>query len=137
VTDVSLTAASVVAGNTATIVRGIAAASITAGQILYLDPTTGKYGLADTDSATAAVRTVAGVALHAAAANQPIALVTAGPVTIGATIAAGVFYYASGTAGGICPIGDVAPGDYPSVVGYGLSTTVLQVDINNSGVVLL
>lgn len=136
-TDIAITAANVVAGATATIARGIAAATITAGQILYLDPTTGKYGLADTDSATAAVRFVAGVALHGASANQPISLVTAGPVTIGAAILAGVFYYASGTPGGICPVADVAAGDYPSVIGYGISTTVLMVKIDNSSVVLL
>ena len=76
------------------------------------------------------------MALNSSASGQPVAVCTAGPVTIGATIAAGLFYYLSGTAGGICPIADVAAGDYPCVIGYGLSTTVLQVAINYTGVVM-
>lgn len=133
--DLTITATSVVADNTATIVRGTAGAAITAGQVVYLDPTTGKYNLADTDSATAAVRQAHGVALNGAALNQPISVCTAGPVTIGATIEAGTAYYLSGTPGGICPVADVAAGDYPLIVGQGESTTVLNVDIVYAGVV--
>lgn len=134
-TDLSITAGNVVVGSTATIARGVAGASITAGQAVYLDPTTGKYNLADTDSATAAVRQAIGVALHAAAANQPLSVCTDGPVTIGATLVAGEVYYLSGTPGGICPVGDVASGDYPLVVGQAASTSVLNVGIVYAGVV--
>ncbi|WP_353834022.1 hypothetical protein [Mesorhizobium sp.] len=102
---------------------------------MYLDSTTGKWALADTDSATAAVRGAHGVALNGAVLNQPIAVCTAGPVTIGATIEAGTAYYLSGTAGGICPVADVAAGDYPLIIGMGSSTTVLQVGIVYPGVV--
>lgn len=133
--DLTITATSVVAGSTATVVRGTAGAAITAGQVVYLDPTTGKYNLADTDSATAAVRRAHGVALNGAALNQPITVCTSGPVTIGATIEAGTAYYLSGTAGGICPVADVAAGDYPLIVGMGASTTVLNVGIVYPGVV--
>lgn len=135
-TDISITAANVMAGNTATIARGTAGAAITAGQVVYLSPTTGKYDLADTDSATAAVRNAVGIALNGAAAGQPIAVCIKGPVTIGATIAAGVAYYLSGTPGGICPVADVASGDYPLIIGMGASTTVLNVDIQYPGVAL-
>lgn len=133
--DLSITAASVVAGSTATKTRGTAGVTITAGQVVFLDPTTGKYALADTDSATAAVRQAHGIALNGAALNQPIEVCTAGPVTIGATIEAGTAYYLSGTAGGICPVADVAAGDYPLIVGQGASTTVLNVEIVYAGVV--
>ncbi|RWN51389.1 MAG: hypothetical protein EOS04_24255 [Mesorhizobium sp.] len=133
--DLTITSTSVIPGSTAKIAHGTAGATITAGQAVYLDSSTGKWALADTDSATAAVRAAHGVALNGCVLNQPIAVCTAGPVTIGATIEAGVFYYLSGTAGGICPVADVAAGDYPCVIGYGASTTVLQVDITYSGVV--
>jgi len=136
-TDLSITAANVVPGATAKTETGVAGVAVTAGQAVFRAAATGKYGLSDTDHATAENRTVRGIALHAAAANQPLTIVLSGPVTIGATIAAGVFYYLSGTAGGICPVADVAPGDYPCVIGYGLSTTVLQVNIVESGVVLV
>lgn len=135
-TDIAITAANVVAGSTATTETGVAGASITAGQVVYLDETTGKYGLADTDSATAAVRKPRGIALHAASENQPLKICKAGPITIGGTVAAGVAYYLSGTAGGICPIADVATGDYPSIIGMGISTSVIQVDIQAPGVIL-
>ena len=135
--DLSITAANVVAGTGAAIRTGTAGATITAGQAVYLDRTTETWKLADTDSGTAAARAVEGIALNGASASQTVSVCTSGPVTIGATIAAGVFYYLSGTAGGICPVGDVAPGDYPAIIGYGISTSVLQVNIVTSGVVLV
>lgn len=134
--DLSITPANVVAGTNAKITRGTAGVAITAGQAVYLDSTTGKWGLADTDSATAGVRNALGIALNGAAANQPIAVITEGDVTIGASILAGVAYYLSGTPGGICPVADVAAGDYTLIVGMGKSTSVLSVKIVYPGVVL-
>lgn len=133
--DLTITATSVIPGSTAKIAHGTAGATITAGQAVYLDSTTGKWALADTDSATAAVRSAHGVALNGCVLNQPIAVCTSGPVTIGATIEAGTAYWLSGTAGGICPVADVAAGDYPLIIGMGSSTTVLQVGIVYPGVV--
>jgi hypothetical protein len=63
--DLTITAASVLAGSGAKKVNGTAGATITAGQAVYLDSADNEYKLADNDSATAAVRTVAGIALHA------------------------------------------------------------------------
>ncbi|MER9883102.1 hypothetical protein [Mesorhizobium sp. M0118] len=124
------------AGANARITHGIAGATITAGQWVYLDSTTGKYGLADTDSATAGVRSAIGVALNSASANQPLAVQSDGLVTIGGAILAGVAYYLSGTPGAMCPIADVAAGDYPLVLGMGVSTTVLDISIVYPAVVL-
>jgi hypothetical protein len=136
--DLVITAASVLAGSGAVIDRSRnALATITAGQVVYQDAATGNYGLADTDSATAAVRVPAGIALHAAATGQPLAVLRSGPITIGATIAAGVAYYLSGTAGGLCPVADVAAGDYPAIIGIGQSTSVLAVEIVAPGVILV
>jgi hypothetical protein len=59
-----------------------------------------------------------------------------GPLTVGATMTAGVAYYLSDTAGGICPVADLATGEYPSVLGIATSTTVLNVNIQTSGVAL-
>lgn len=133
--DLTITATSVVAGTNARKTAGVAGVTITAGQAVYLDSTSGKWALADTDSATAAVRQAHGIALNGAALNQPISVITEGDVTIGATIEAGTVYYLSGTAGGICPVADVAAGDYPLVIGQGKSTTVLTVNIVYAGVV--
>jgi len=135
-TDLVITAASVVAGSNAIKENGVAGETITAGQVVYRDSSTGSYKLADTDSATAESRTPRGIALNGAASGQPLAIIRSGDVTIGATILAGVAYYLSGTAGGICPVADVASGDYVALLGMGKSTTVLTVDIQAPGVAL-
>ena len=135
--DLTITAASVVKGSTAKTVNGTAGATITAGQVVYLDASDNKYKLADNDSATAAVRSPAGLALHGASSNQPLTILTEGPVTIGATVAVGVIYCLSSTAGGICPSTDIAAGDYNTIIGIGTSTTVIDVKLHEAGAVMV
>lgn len=134
--DLTITAASVLAGSGARRVIGTAGASVTAGQVVYLDSATATYKLADNNSATAEVRAPAGIALHAAASGQPLAVHTSGPITIGAALTAGVAYYLSDTPGGICPVADLASGEYPTILGIATSTTVLNVAIQSAGVAL-
>jgi hypothetical protein len=134
--DLSITAANVVAGAGAQIANGTAGTTVTAGQAVYLDATTGRYLLADNNSATAAAREPDGIALNGAANGQPLGVLTKGPVTIGATMTAGVAYYLGDTAGGICPVADLASGEYPSIIGIATSTTVLNVKIQSAGVAL-
>lgn len=132
--DLTITAASVVAGSGAKTEQKIAAVAITAGQVVALNAA-GKVILADCDDATALTRKPVGIALHAAAANQPVTFLKEGPITIGATVAASVPYFLSPTAGGICPLADVLTGDYAVFLGFGISTTVIYVDIVEAGVV--
>lgn len=134
--DLTITAASVLAGAGAAITRGKAGATVTAGQAVYLDAADGEWKLADSDSATAAIRTPGGIALNGASDGQPLAVLTSGPIIIGATLTAGVAYYLSDTPGGICPVADLEVGDYPCIIGMATSTTVLNVAINPAGVAL-
>lgn len=134
--DLTITAASVISASGSSVDRGTAGATITAGQAVYKDAATGKYLLADNNSATAAARTPAGIALNGASNGQPLAVHRSGDITIGATLTAGVAYYLSDTPGGIGPVADLAAGEYPTVIGIAKSTTVLAVDINASGVAL-
>lgn len=134
--DLTITAASVVAGSGASTTNGTAGATITQGQVVYRDAADGKYKLADNNSATAAVRSPVGIALNSASNSQPLRVLTAGPITIGATLTAGVAYYLSDTPGGISPVADLASGEYPSIIGIATSTTVLNVRILESGVAL-
>lgn len=134
--DLSITAASVLAGTGADVESGRAGAAITAGQIVYRDSATGNYLLADSNSATAAARRPRGIALHAAASGQPLAVHKEGPITIGATMIAGVAYYLSDTPGGLAPVADVGSGEYSSIIGIATSTTVLDVKIHSSGAAL-
>jgi len=134
--DLTLTAANVLAGSNATTNLGTAGATITAGQVVYFDDTTKTYKLADTDSATAAVRSPVGIALNGASAGQPLMVQTGGDITLGAVLTAGTAYYLSGNPGGICPVADVASGDYPVILGMAKSTSVLAIKIVEAGVAI-
>lgn len=133
--DISITAADVIAGSTATVARGTAGATITAGQVVAR-ASNGTYVLADNNSATASVRAACGLALNGAATGQPLSVATDGPVTLSAVMTAGVAYYLSDTPGGICPVADLQTGEYPVLLGMATSTSSLTLGILNSGVAL-
>lgn len=134
--DISITAANVLASATGRVVHGAAGATITAGQAVYLDTADGRYKLADSNGASALIRTPVGIALNGAANGQPLAVQNSGPITIGGTLTAGVAYYLSDTPGGICPVADVGSGEYATVLGIATSTSVLDLNIQASGVAL-
>lgn len=125
--DISITAANVVATATASMTHGTAGETIAQGKTVYKSSTTGKWMLADSNSATAEARVAAQVALCAASLNQPIT-VGKGKITIGATLTPGLAYYQSDTPGGICPIADVGSGEYVCLIGLADSATVLDVN---------
>lgn len=132
--DLTITAANVIPQSGATIVYSkLAGDTITQGQSLYLDAVSGKLKKADADL-SAAGATVVGVALNSASLDQPLAYISVGDVVIGATLVAGTHYFASSTAGGICPHADLSVGEYVSRIGYAKSTTLLAIDIKNTGV---
>src|SRR6266576_2259298 len=118
--DLTITVASVVSGSGADIVHGVAGATITAGQVIYKEAATGLFKLADNNSGTLEAQIPYGVALHASLANQPLSVQKGGPITIGATMTAGLGYYLSTNAGGICPVADVVTTD--RVVSLGFAT---------------
>lgn len=133
--NLTITAASVVPGTGASIDRTKnAGAAITAGQSVYL-ASDNTYKLTDADGA-AALRPCNGIAVSNAAVGQPVAVQTGGPITIGATVAVGTMYAASATAGGVCPIADLTTGAYPTALGFATSTTVIQLNLNYSGVAI-
>lgn len=134
--DLTITAASVVPGSGATVVRGYAGATITAGQVVYLDEATNEYLLADCDSATAAAKTPSGIALNGASDGQPLAVCTRGALTLGSILTEGVAYYLSATAGGIAPVADLGSGDDVALLGIATSTSVLHVQIVAPGATL-
>lgn len=118
--DLTVTAAQVVltSGETG---RANAAETITAGQAVYLNGSS-LAALAQSDG-TAAQAAAVGIALHGALAGQPLTYAKHGAVIdIGATTAAGLLYYLSNTAGGVCPVADLGTADYVTVLGYGIDT---------------
>lgn len=132
--DLTITPTSVVAGSNAKKESGVAGEAITAGQPVYLAATTAKFMKSDSDSATAEVRGVRGIALHAASANQPLTIQTDGALTLGATLTVGAPYFLSNTAGGIVPFADLSTGEYPVLLGFATTTGILDVSIVAAGV---
>ena len=134
--DISITAANVklVSGPTRQLPAG---AAITAGQIVYDEAASGKAKLADNDNATAEVRAAAGMALHAAATDQPLTMAKNGAIVdVGAVLTAGTDYFLSGTPGSICPRADVTTGDDPVRIGWAKTTSQLVLDFADMGVTL-
>lgn len=130
--DVTITAANVIATNTKR-TTGTAGEALTAGKLVYLDPITKKYLLAD-NNGVAAARAADGFALNGAAANQPVVVHESGDITVGGTLTAGATYFLSDTPGGLCPDTDVGTGETVCQIGIAKSTTVLSVNIINPGV---
>lgn len=133
--DLTITAANVVKGNGAKILSGTYGATVTAGQAVYADPAdNGRFKPADSDSATAAVRTPVGIALNSGSTGQPADIQTEGRISIGGTVVVGTIYVLSATAGGIAPAADLVTGDYVSVLGIGVSASQIDLNIHRSGV---
>ncbi len=134
--DLTITAANVKKGTGAVLETGIAGVAVTAGQPVYKDASnSNKFGLSDCNSATSAQRSVYGIAMHAAGADQPLVVQKGGQITIGATVVPGTVYCVSGTPGGIRPVADNTSGDFVSLIGVAVSTTVIDMGcMFNSGV---
>lgn len=135
--DITITAASVVPGSDAQIDYGhVAGEAIIQGKTVYLNSTTKKWNLADSNSATVEQRKATGISLNSASLNQPLAVQKSGTITIGATLTAGLAYYNSDTPGGICPVADVGTGEYVEVIGLANSTTTIVLDFSFPNVAL-
>jgi hypothetical protein len=134
--DLVLTASDIIAGSNSAQVHGTAGETIVAGKAVYQNTTTKKWMLADSNSATAAARQAAGIALNGASDGQPISVHKSGDLTVGAVLTAGQAIYLSDTAGGLCPLADVGAGEYVCLIGLAKSTSVLAVDIQFPNVAL-
>ncbi len=132
--ELTITAASVLQtnGNTQ---EGIAGATITAGQPVYLDSSTNTYKLAQCDGSTPwADAVVVGISLHAALAGQPLKIQTSGTLAIGATVGVGLIYVLGTTAGLIMPSADLVSTNRLVILGFAPSATTLTLCINNTGI---
>ena len=134
--DLSITAANVIAASTASKLGGTAGATVTAGQVVYLDLADRKYKLLDADGIPAAGVTAVYLALNGASDNQPLAVLQLGDVAAGSIFTAGTTYVVSDTAGGIAPQADLTTGDSVITLGVAKSATTLAFRPIISGVEL-
>ena len=108
--------------------------AVSIGQAIYLDTTTGKYSPADADlSATA---DVAGIAITSADADGYLSMLSTTDLILGATLVTGDPYFLSTNAGSICSHSDLGAGDYVTLIGFASSTSVLELDITATGIVI-
>lgn len=122
--DLSITAASVAKVSGAVIdTTYVAGETITAGQVLYVKSSDGKLYKAQCDGTTEE-STVYGIALNGASSGQPVAVLTGGQITAGATLTVGAFYYLSATAGGICPYADLVSTNKVVQIFYGATSAI-------------
>jgi hypothetical protein len=132
--DLTVTAASVL-WTSGSKISGIAGASVTAGQALYLDSTTSTLKLAQADGTTAEAAAV-GIALHAAGTGQPLVYADQGSIiNIGATTTKATTYVVSAAAGGVAPQADLVSTNKITRLGYATDAVgAFVVDIRATGV---
>lgn len=124
--DINITAGNVIPGARARFQDGILGATLTAGQVVYSDPAdSGKLKAADAN--VAAATGVVGILANGGSSGQPARVITEDDdLTIGGALSMSApVYILSATPGGIAPVGDIAAGWYPIVIGIAKSTTKL------------
>lgn len=135
---ISITASSVLKSSTGSRSIGIAGATITQGQALYIDTSdSNKMKLADANG-TSPANTFAGIAENAASSGQPISYVSGdlGGFTIGATLLAGDTIWLHTTPGALTKTqADLIAGCTVVTVGTMLTTTTLAIQPLVGGVV--
>jgi hypothetical protein len=138
-TPISVTAASVKAGDGAQTKLGVAGETITAGQLVYKKTSDGRFYKTDVDvtavAANAEIDNLYGVALNGASAGQPLTVVTSGEYYHGgAGVTAGAVYAASATTGSFCLASGLVSTDYLSILGYAKTSTIMVLAISISNI---
>lgn len=132
--ELSITSTAVFPGSNAVKEMGLALETLVPGKVVYKDATTDKFGLADSNSATAGIRTPYGVCISGGLANQQVVVQRSGNLNMGAVVVVGESYFLSDTPGGLCPEADLGAGEYVSRIGVGINTTTIKIEISVSGV---
>ncbi len=117
----------------------VAGEALDAGDMVYLKGGDDKWWKADADAiAQAAVGSGSGgMCLNTAeAADAPVEVQTSGNMDPGGTVVVGTTYYISVTAGGVGILGDLGTGDFISIIGVGISSTVIKMAMFVSGVAI-
>lgn len=130
--DITVTPANVIVSTGATKVDGTFGETVTAGAALYKKSTDSEWYLAQADSATE--DDLVGIALDGGANAQPGFIQTRGNITIGGTVAIGQVYVVSALYGKIAPWSDLVATNYVTIVGIGISATVIQLTPQTTGV---
>lgn len=133
--DLSQTAASIaISGSACPTKRVQFGEAVIQGQPVYLSTSDSKYYKCDAND-TLAKAACAGIVLTPSSANGYGLIVppstTAGVslVNLGATLAVGTQYAVSATLGAICPLADISTGQFPTSIGFAVSTSLLDFQV--------
>lgn len=106
--------------------------AVSAGETIYLDSGDSKYYLSANTSASAS--SCSGVALKGGAADgYGILIPTGQSYVVGGTVAVGEIYVVGG-AGEIVPIGDLVSTNWVTILGTGISTTEIELNVKKSNI---
>lgn len=120
--DLSITAANVGLADSANVRTRLVqfGEAVTHCQPVYLNASDGKYYKDDADLSSENK----GITLMSGSANGYGIIIEEGDFKPGATLSNGETYITSATAGNICPIGDLASGDYSKILFQAKSSSV-------------
>lgn len=126
--DHSVTAASVLQSDAASLEDGIAGEAITVGMAVYKDAANSNVIKMAQCDGTSAQADVVGIALTtASAAGQPVKYARSDvSFTPGFSINSGVAVYLSATFGKLCPVADLASTNYGVVIGIGIGSNKIK-----------
>lgn len=116
--------------------RGIALVAIDAGQTVYKDGATGKFGLADANGANE-ISDCKGMAVcSAAGAGQPFFYASEDDALVlgSGTLVPGKVYVQSATAGAIAPASDLASGMKTTTLGVAIDANTLKLSVQSTGI---
>jgi hypothetical protein len=127
--DLSITATSVVPSTSAVKFLAKLGATCNGGQTVYLDTSTNTYKLADGNDATK--MPVAGILCGSGGSGQTVQAVSSDPnLTIGTHgLGLGIPMFQSATAGGICPAADLSTGNLTTCLMVTNTTTTVSFGI--------
>ena len=132
--DITITAANVHSGSAPKIKRVQFGATITAGQVLYLDNADSKYKLADANNTTTTAGADGIVIALTNGADADYGLVAEnGLYDVGGSAAEGKTYVLSDTPGAITLAGDQAAGWNGTIIGVGAASNQIDLRLYASG----
>ncbi|HQZ66079.1 MAG TPA: hypothetical protein PLY87_13415 [Planctomycetaceae bacterium] len=136
--DLSQTASSVaISGSKAPTKRVQFGEAVTQGMPVYLSDS--KYYKADAND-TVAKAAVEGIVLTPAGIDGygmiavPSDVEGVSLVNLGATLTVGIQYAPSATAGAVCPITDISSGQFPTSIGFAISSSLLDFKVTTCSV---
>lgn len=134
--DLSITAANVAIVDGSPQVRPVqVGVAVTQGQVGYKSASNDdKYALADADLSEAGAKAECIFLTSAGSDGFALAAFKGSNIDVGATLTVGERYYVSGTAGGIAPSGDLATGDYVTLIGIATATDTMKLIFEQTGV---